>query len=273
MLPLDVHCDVIDKYQISVLVNTADLLRDTIGLAPRSISIFADPLYSDGKPIASAAIPTAHERGTLNELAATRTEALGIASTFRSAGWTVDSYLASDASESNLNALHHQQIVHIATHATFRADTVTPHTITNELLNCSLYFSGANRTLRNGSSDPHNDGVVSGLEAMYLDLQGTDLITLSACESGRGSIEPGEGVFGMPRALRTSGARNILMSLWRIPDRETSELMSLFYKKLLQGESKASALRSAQLKMRATIKKRWGADEPLFWAGFELIGF
>lgn len=272
-LPIDEHTDVIDKYEISILANTADLLRDTSGMAPASIAIFADPRYTERRSIALNDPPLAREKRGLRELSGTRTEANNVAGLFRRAHWTVEQHMGAEASEANLEDVRGTRILHIATHATFSADSASNTSITNDLLGCALYLSGANSTLRHGSTDPHNDGVVSGLEASQLRLDGADLVTLSACESGRGVIEPGEGVFGLPRALRTAGARNILMSLWRVPDRETSELMSLFYKRLLQGDTKAAALRSAQLRMRTAIRKRAGMDEPLYWAGFELIGF
>ena len=108
--------------------------------------------------------------------------------------------------------------------------------------------------------------------AMDVDLEGTDLVTLSACESGKGIIQPGEGAFGLARAFRTAGAKNILMTLWSVPDKETKELMSNFYKNLLKHQSKSEALRSAQLAERSIVKKRYGTDIPYFWAGFVLIG-
>ncbi|MBS1902169.1 MAG: CHAT domain-containing protein [Bacteroidetes bacterium] len=273
MLPIDDRTQVIDRYEIATLTNTGDVARDVPSQRTQSITIFADPAYGNVRTSVVSALPTAREKGMLQELNATKSEASNIGAIFRGAHWDVQSFLGSDASEQNLDRLRDRSIVHIATHATFRPDSSEGNTITDDLLECALYLSGANKTLRRGSDDPSNDGVVSGLEAMYLDLYGTDLVTLSACESGRGTIEPGEGVFGFPRALRTAGARNVLMSLWRIPDRETAELMTIFYKRLLQGDSKPAALRAAQLKMRSVVHKRMGNDEPLYWAGFELIGY
>jgi CHAT domain-containing protein len=178
-------------------------------------------------------------------LPATKTEASNISNLFRSATWNVNSFNGTDASEANLRNLTAHDIVHIATHSLFHSNSDTVSSLTNDLLSCSFYLAGANRTLTSGSIDPKNDGVVSALEAMYLNLSNTDLVTLSACESGRGKAILNEGVFGFPRALRIAGAKNILMSLWQIPDKETSELMTFFYSNMLAGLSKSEALRTA----------------------------
>jgi len=127
--------------------------------------------------------------------------------------------------------------------------------IENSLLGSVLYLAGANRTLSHNSDDPANDGILTALEAMDLDLEGTDLVTLSACESGKGIIEPGEGAFGLARAIRTAGAKNILMTLWQIPDKETKELMANFYRNVLRQQPKSEALRNAQITEREIIKK------------------
>jgi CHAT domain-containing protein len=103
-------------------------------------------------------------------------------------------------------------------------------------------------------------------------LQGTELVVLSACETGLGKTEAGEGVFGLRRALQVAGAETVMMSLWAVPDKETRELMALFYGKWLAGKDQHQALREAQLEMREKVKARYGEDLPLFWAAFILVG-
>ena len=116
------------------------------------------------------------------------------------------------------------------------------------------------------------DGVLSAYEATGLNLHGTELVVLSACETGRGQIANGEGVFGLRRAIQEAGARTILMSLWSVPDRETQELMALFYSKWLAGEDKHQALHEAEMELRAKVKARYGEDRPFYWGGFILVG-
>ena len=109
-------------------------------------------------------------------------------------------------------------------------------------------------------------------KVMGLDLRGTELVVLSACETGLGTVQNGEGVFGLRRALQIAGARSVLMSLWAVPDRETGELMALFYERWLSGKEKHQALREAQIEMRSRVKTRYGSDIPYYWAAFVLVG-
>lgn len=105
-----------------------------------------------------------------------------------------------------------------------------------------------------------------------MNLQQTELVVLSACETGLGQVQNGEGVFGLRRAFQEAGAESVLMSMWAVPDRETQELMTLFYEKWLAGEDKPGALREAQLEMRIRVKRRYGRDIPFYWGGFVLVG-
>jgi hypothetical protein len=131
------------------------------------------------------------------------------------------------------------------------------------MLRSGLLLAGANRAL-SGEATPveREDGVLTAYEALGLNLHGTELVVLSACETGLGEIRNGEGVFGLRRALEVAGAQNVLMSLWSVPDRETQELMGLFYEKWLAGQTKHDALRAAQLEMRQRGRPRYGADRP-----------
>jgi CHAT domain-containing protein len=87
-----------------------------------------------------------------------------------------------------------------------------------------------------------------------------------------GEVKNGEGVFGLQRAFQEAGAQAVLVSLWEVPDRETQELMTRFYRNWLSGEDKQTALRNAQLEMRKIVKARYGADLPDSWGGFVLLG-
>ena len=117
-----------------------------------------------------------------------------------------------------------------------------------------------------------DNGVLTAYEAATLNLQGTELVVLSACETGLGRIEAGEGVFGLRRALQEAGAESVLMSMWSVPDRETQELMTLFYRYWLAGMTKHEAFRNAQLSERAAVKTRYGEDLPYYWGAFTLVG-
>lgn len=140
------------------------------------------------------------------------------------------------------------------------------------MLRSGLYFAGANRTLAGAAPTDLEDGVMTAFEATGLNLQGTELVVLSACQTGLGHIRSGEGVFGLQRAMQEAGADAVLMSMWSIPDEETQELITKFYAKWLSGKSKHEALHEAQLELRKETIAKWGDDRPYYWAAFVLAG-
>ena len=99
-----------------------------------------------------------------------------------------------------------------------------------------------------------------------LDLVATELAVLSACETGLGKIQVGEGVFGLRRAFMLAGAKTLVMSLWKVPDRQTQELMVHFYRQILQGQPRAEALREAQRALQAQY------PHPYYWGAFICLG-
>ncbi len=131
--------------------------------------------------------------------------------------------------------------------------------IEQPLLRSGLAFAGANRQGAGG-----DDGILTALEASGLDLWGTELVVLSACETGLGDVTEGEGVYGLRRSLIIAGARSQVMSLWKVDDEATRDLMVDFYRKLSAGQGRAEALQSAQLAMLQTPAR----SHPFYWASF-----
>ena len=128
-----------------------------------------------------------------------------------------------------------------------------------------MALAGANTWLAGGVlPDEAGDGILTAEEVSVMDLIGTELVVLSACETGLGDVVRGEGVFGLRRAFMLAGAATVVMSLWKVPDRETAELMGDFYVRLLRGAGRAEALREAQRAM----KRRPGHAHPSVWAAF-----
>ena len=105
-----------------------------------------------------------------------------------------------------------------------------------------------------------------------MNLQGTELVVLSACETGLGDIETGEGVHGLRRAFAYAGVETLVTSLFKVPDEETRALMSSFYAGLKNGSDKLASLHEAQLDMIASRRAQFGAAHPFFWAGFIAVG-
>jgi CHAT domain-containing protein len=138
-------------------------------------------------------------------------------------------------------------------------------------LRSGLALAGANRW-QERSARGLSDGLLTALEVEELDLWGTELVVLSACDTGRGEIQVGEGVLGLRRAFQLAGARTALASLWQVPDTETARLMTDCLKRWLDGAPPADALRQAQLalirQLRQSDNPRLREAPPLFWAGF-----
>ena len=122
--------------------------------------------------------------------------------------------------------------------------------------------------------DPE-DGVLTALEVSGLDLRGTQMVVLSACQTGEGEIVNGEGVYGLRRAFTLAGAKSQLMSLWTVSDTGTKDLMVSYYQRLQQGQGRGEALRQVQLAMlNGTLTAESGEryDHPYYWAPFVRVG-
>lgn len=211
-------------------------------------------------------------------LPGTKTEIENIFQLFSAKNITCTLATANQASEEAFKKMdgHAPEVIHIATHGFFLRPTVAGNTTgtdtyaansfsvqKNPMFRSGLLMAGANAAW-SGNSTLINaeDGVLTAYEIAQLNLSNTQLVTLSACETALGDIEGNEGVFGLQRAFKIAGAKQILMSLWKVPDAQTDELMLLFYTSLLDGNNANTALRNAQL----TLKKKF--PQPYYWAGF-----
>jgi hypothetical protein len=133
----------------------------------------------------------------------------------------------------------------------------------NPMLRSGLALAGANTWLKAGKlPEEAQDGMLTAEDVSGLDLLATELVVLSACETGLGQVHVGEGVFGLRRAFVLAGAKTLVMSLWKVPDEPTRELMEEFYRRILAGEGRAEALRQAQLAMKAKY------PDPYYWGAF-----
>ena len=177
------------------------------------------------------------------------------------------------------------EVLHIATHGFFLKEDEKlskriqglargggnrlPPPADNPLLRAGLAFTGlnANAPLL-GEIDTDNDGVLTAMEVLNLDLAGTQLVVLSACETGLGEIHEGEGVYGLRRSFQEAGVSNVVNSFWEVSDAGTQLLMTKFYAKFLGGMPAREAMREARLEMLETLE--WSA--PYYWSAFVLVG-
>ena len=144
--------------------------------------------------------------------------------------------------------------------------------IENPLLRCGLALAGANRREAAQDHDDVDDGILTGMEVAGLDLWGTKLVVLSACETGLGDVQVGEGVMGLRRAFFLAGARRVLSTLWMVPDRETQALMTDFITRWKAGTPGVDALRDAQIALIQQMRKQHGHAHPFYWAAFTMTG-
>lgn len=250
--------------------------------------IIANPIFDqEGKPttvVVQANAQTRSTRGSslsrdaisgFRRLPGTAAEAEAIAPLFPQA--TVLTQAA--ATENAVKTVRAPQILHIATHGFFLSDLeqVAPRTpefgsmdgLTartpatplqkNPPLCSGLALAGYN--LRKSGSE---DGVLTALEVANLRLRGTELVVLSACETGVGEVGNGEGVYGLRRAFVIAGARSSVFSLWRVNDEATKDLMVKYYQRLQQGMGRTEALRQTQLEMLRSPEYQ----HPYYWAAF-----
>ncbi|MAT38238.1 MAG: hypothetical protein CL946_01400 [Ectothiorhodospiraceae bacterium] len=272
-----------DSYELFRLSSSRQLLRRDFRFNPQRvqrterIELFGDPAYGNGSG-----------RNAWTPLEGTAEEIASIGAMCREIDTPYELHKGDAASESGVKALsgNAPKALHIATHGFFfpafehrshsSSSTVERsglsggsqlRIIENPLLRSGLILAGANAVWTGAlPAGPKDDGILTALEVSGLDLNGTELVTLSACETGLGDVRNGEGIFGLQRAFHIAGVESIIMSLWKVADEPTAELMRKFYGYWLGGAKKTAAFHRAKLE----IKQKY--NHPLIWAAFVLVG-
>ena len=202
-------------------------------------------------------------RGGAKDLPGTKEELEAIIPMFRDKKIEIQIFTADSANEESFRSLSgtRQNIIHIGTHGFYWPDSIAHNqiyfnqsgdSIVDPLMRCGLLFAGANTALSGHAERLEKnieDGILTAKEISSLDLRGTEIVVLSACETGLGDIS-GEGVFGLQRGFKKAGVQTILMSLWKVHDDATRILMTSFYRHYTQGIPKHEALRLAQKEVR-----------------------
>jgi CHAT domain-containing protein/tetratricopeptide (TPR) repeat protein len=256
-----------DTYDLRQLLCTRSLTLRENGAQPLiSASLWGDIDYEDdGNQSDSLNIFGASSLVTMtkkfNPLPGTKEEVQNIGSILKEKKIECVEKKGSFANEKVFKELDGKSptILHIATHGFFvQSGTYSP----DAMLRSGLLLAGSNKSL-NGFSGSGEDGILTAYEISHLDLSNTLLATLSGCETAQGNIEDNEGVYGLQRGFKMAGVKQVLMSLWAVPDKETTELMLNFYNNLLHDNDANTALKLAQLSM----KRKYS---PYYWAGFVL---
>ncbi|MFM7716653.1 MAG: CHAT domain-containing protein, partial [Microcystis sp.] len=247
----------VENYHITYLTSGRDLLRLKDKFASQqSPLIVADPFY--GKAGEKVALTRSIDLSefTFPGLPGTEEEAKAIKNLLPQA--TV--LTGSQATENAVKQVKKPNILHIATHGFFKPES---NVLENPLLRSGLVLAG----VKIGQS-AGDDGVLTALETTNLNLVGTKLVVLSACDTGKGDIKIGQGVYGLRRALVIAGSESQLISLWKVSDDATKDLMVAYYGRLQKGEGRSEALRQIQLEML----KSENYQHPFYWASFIISG-
>lgn len=234
--------------------------------------------------------PTAGQRGdNWDYLPGTEQEALYLDSLLRRRGINTTLRLAYEATEESFKQIGRNgpspSLLHIGTHGFFfpdPQDTTRRRVALNgdepifkiseySMIRSGLKLAGSRYAWENGHPLPggHEDGILTAYEVSQMNLSNTQLVVLSACETGLGDIRGNEGVYGLQRAFRIAGAKNVIMSLWKVPDDATQRLMTQFYSNWL---AEKKPLRESFEEAQQWLRRQKGYENPYFWAGFVLVG-
>ncbi len=266
----------VDYKNLTILSNTKDLLaiksRKMRRMSLSSATLFGFPTYflGGGSDVKANATTRDFDRTGISPLAGTQEEIKKVGSILQAHKMKAEVYTNESASEHAIKQLQHPRVLHIATHGFFveednNALAIATGNETNPLLRAGLLLAGAANFIQDRSRVEDENGILTAYEAANLDLDNTDLVVLSACETGKGEVQNGEGVYGLQRAFQTAGAQTIVMSLWKVDDSATQQLMTSFYSNWMDGMSKAEALKTAQI----SLKKQF--PHPYYWGAFVML--
>lgn len=257
---------VINRYDVTILGNSRDLisLKKKKAITPsKNATLVGFPDYG-GKNI--------------TPLPGTKVEIDGISAVLKGSGYKLNVLVQGDATEAKLKAVKSPELLHIATHGYFLEDVQSrgsafgvnlENASENPLLRSGLMLAGAAKTA-SGDTSPNlssnDNGILTAYEAMNMNLEGTQLVVLSACETGLGDVKAGEGVYGLQRAFLVAGADALIMSLWKVDDEATQQLMKNFYANWIKLRNKQKAFKQAQLQLMTKFK------DPYYWGAFVMMG-
>ncbi|PBQ32110.1 hypothetical protein CNR22_10115 [Sphingobacteriaceae bacterium] len=258
----------VDRYTLLFAGNTKDIIdikqNESASVKPATAFMIGNPLYGKHEMIA--------------QLPGTEAEVKNITKLLVPYKVKTTSLYGDKATEAKIKEINSPSILHIATHGYFLADLSQMET--TKVLGVDISAAKENPLLRSGvllancdnvfdesyrAASNSENGILTAYEAMSLNLDKTDLVVLSACETGLGSVKQGEGVYGLQRAFLIAGAKSIVMSLWSVSDDATMQLMTLFYNNYAKSGNKIQAFSDAIKQLKIKYK------EPFYWSAFVML--
>lgn len=269
---------VIERHTLRYVTSLADFADQTAPAkgtaATGEAVIVGDPLFpsaaDSGETTAAGGLRTTlgkrlHDL-TLSPLPETRAEALQVAAALQRMGVASRVHLADQATAQAFDFQQPPRFLHVATHGVFLEPGVELANGAYVRLASALPGLQSALALSPGAGGAAASRFLTGADITRLNLLGTELVVFSACDTGNGEVEAGEGVVSLRRSAEEAGARSTVTSLWPVPSASTATLMADFYTRLGEGQGKAEALRQAKLALKKT------APDPVHWAGFLLAG-
>ncbi|MBB6459628.1 CHAT domain-containing protein [Flammeovirga kamogawensis] len=267
----------IEEMDIKMMTSTGELLLETQQTSDeKNALLVGNPVFNDNKfgsrsentrTVVDAAEDDALEF-MLDPLPGTEVEVIESSRLLKENGWEVEALMQEKATELYLKKMKKSpKVLHIATHGFFINEL--PNSISdNELLRSGLFFSEISKRNQRDAKEIYSsevDGILTAYEAKEVNLDNTELLVLSACQSGLAEVTDGEGISGLQYAFRIAGAETIIMSLWSVDDFATQKLMTTFYKKWFETGDKYQAFKEAQLVLMNEYKK------PYYWGAFVMV--
>jgi len=256
----------IEKTSISYCNSVRDLSLYGSRKNQYEAMIFADPEYD--LFIEKGQFPGNYGEIRYKRLENARDEATEIENVFKTnTGKTPELFYGKEVSKKRIKSINSPSILHIITHGYF-IDEALPEFL-HPLTKSGIVLSGVNAYLAGQKlPEEYENGFLSAYDAAVLNLKNNELLVLSACETGLGEINVGEGVMGLRRGFAQAGSKTIIMSLWRVSDEYTKILMIRFFENIFKGQKISTALRNAQLFLIDYLYEAVGFASPVIWSGF-----
>lgn len=261
---------ILDNSNIVLVSNTKDIYLKKIksrNAAENTAAMFGNPSF----------YLTGASEASVSQLPGTEKEINQIDFLLKQKGWNTKVYVEKSATEESIKDLNNERIVQVATHGFYKpTEDVTLESelesneaqlAKNPLMRSGLLLKGAGDLLDKTDFNYNmENGILTAYEAMNLNLDRTDLVVLSACETGLGQLEAGEGVYGLQRAFLVAGAKVLIMSMFKVDDDATQRLMLKFYQKWMNSGNLRQSFVDAKKELRADY------PEPIYWGAFMMIG-